>query len=72
MALDDALKRNEVDARCGLLVIDLRSGDTVAWVRIEGVIDELFDVATVPSSRCPSAIGIKNNDIRRVISIEEG
>ena len=72
VALEDALNRNEVDARCGLLVIDLRSGDTVAWLRIEGVIDELFDVVTLPSTRCPSAIGIKNNDIRRVISIDEG
>jgi len=72
LALDAALARNGVDARCGLLVVDLRSGDTVAWVRIEGVIDELFDVAALPGTVCPSAIGIKSHDIRRVISIDEG
>jgi uncharacterized protein (TIGR03032 family) len=70
LALDAALTRNGVDPRCGLLVIDTRSGDTIAWVRIEGVIDELFDVAVLPNTVCPSAIGIKNNEIRRVISIE--
>ena len=70
LALDAALARNDVDPRCGLLVVDTRSGDTIAWVRIEGVIDELFDVAFLPNTACPSAIGIKNNDIRRIISIE--
>lgn len=71
LPLDAALTRHDVDPRCGLLVVDLRSGDTVEWVRIEGVISELFDVAALPGVRCPSAVGTKGNDIRRVISIEE-
>lgn len=71
LALDAALLRHDADARCGLLVIDLRSGDTVEWVRIEGPISELFDVVALPGVRCPAAIGTKGNDIRRVISIDE-
>jgi uncharacterized protein (TIGR03032 family) len=70
LPLDDALARHSVDARCGLLVIDLRTGDTVDWVRIEGLIDELFDVAVLPGVRCPSAIGLKGSEIKRVLSIE--
>jgi hypothetical protein len=70
LPLDDALQRHDAEARCGLLVIDLDSGDAVEWVRIEGVVDELFDVAVLPGVRMPSAIGIRSTEIRRVISVE--
>jgi hypothetical protein len=54
LALDDALAKNGSEPRCGLLVIDLNCGDTIAWVRIEGVV--LYDVVFIPAfaSRRPS------------------
>jgi Domain of unknown function (DUF4915) len=36
-------------------VIDINSGDTVEWLRIEGVVRELFDVAVLPGVRNPAA-----------------
>ena len=69
MALDDNLNQKQVEARCGLLVIDLRSGDIVHNLRIEGIIDELYDVVTLPRMRQPMAIGFKSDEIRRVLSI---
>ena len=36
LALDDELKRREAEPRCGLMVIDLRSGDSVHWLRPRG------------------------------------
>ena len=51
-------------------MIDLASGEITDWVRIEGVIDELFDVAALPGVRNPSAIGLKGTEIRRVLSID--
>ncbi|WPB83887.1 DUF4915 domain-containing protein [Sediminicoccus rosea] len=72
LPLEGALKAHDADARTGLLVIDLASGQITDWVRIEGVIDELFDVAALPGVRNPSAIGIKGTDIGRVLSIEPG
>lgn len=72
LALDEALRRHDADARCSLVVIDLDTGDITDWVRIEGVIDEIFDVAVLPAVRCPALIGIKTPEIRRVISIAEG
>ena len=71
LALDEALTRQGAAARCGLLAIDLATGNTVAWVRIEGVVRELYDVAAFPGVRRPSAIGFRSDEIRRVISIEE-
>jgi uncharacterized protein (TIGR03032 family) len=59
-----------VEARCGLQVIDLRTGDTVHWLTITGAIQELFDVAAIPGALRPSMIGFKSDEIRRVISVE--
>lgn len=39
--LDQNLEKAQVDPRCGLHIIDLRTGDAVHWVRIEGVVSEL-------------------------------
>jgi len=72
LPLEAALKAHDADARTGLLVIDLTSGQITDWVRIEGVIDELFDVAALPGVRNPSAIGLKGTEIRRVLSIDPG
>ncbi len=70
LPLDAALKANDTEARCGLLVIDTNTGDTVAWVRIEGVVRELYDVAVLPGIRNPAALGFKSDEITRVISID--
>ena len=72
LPLDAALVKNGTDARCGLLVIDTRSGDTIAWVRLEGVVRELYDVAFIPGVRNPSMLGFKTDEIQRVIAIDEG
>ncbi len=70
LPLDDALKARDADARCGLAVIDLTSGDMVHWVRIEGVVRELFDVVALPGARQPTAIGFKGDEIKHVIAID--
>ncbi len=71
LALDAGLAARDAEPRCGLAVIDLASGDMAHWVRIEGVVRELYDVVTLPGVRRPSAIGFKSGEVERVISIEE-
>ena len=41
----------------GLLIVDLRNGDIVEWLRLEGDVTELFDVGIIPNIRCPRGIG---------------
>ena len=41
------------------------------WVRIEGIVRDLYDVAALPGVRRPSAIGFKTDEVNHVISIEE-
>jgi uncharacterized protein (TIGR03032 family) len=74
LALDERLQSKQAEPRCGLLVIDLRSGDIVHWLRIEGIVTELYDVAVLPGMRRPMAIGFKTDEIRRIVrvgSVEE-
>ncbi len=70
LALDEELKRRDVEARCGLMVIDLRSGDIVHWIRLEGIVRELYDVIVLPGVARPMALGLRSDEIRRTISLE--
>ena len=69
LALDENLKAHDAEAHCGLCVIDLRSGDLVHWLWLEGIVRELYDVVILPAVRRPSALGFKTDEIRRTISI---
>ena len=69
LALDEALRSRDAEPRCGLWVVDLQTGDIVHWLRIEGVIGELYDVAVLPGVLRPMAIGLVSDEIRRMIRI---
>ena len=71
LPLDAALADRGAEPRCGLIVVDTRTGDTTGWVRLEGVVRELFDVAVVPGVRNAALIGFRGGEVRRVISIDE-
>lgn len=71
LPLAEALEKRDVDARCGLAIVNLRSGEMVHWVRIEGIVSELFDVAILRGTGRPSLIGFKSDEILRVISIDD-
>jgi len=69
LELDQNLKSADAEARCGVHVIDLNSGDVVHWIRIEGVVSELYDVVCFPGVVRPQALGFKTDEIRRVLRI---
>ena len=70
LALDDALKHKDADARCGLWVIDLRTGVIAHWLELEGVVIELYDVQVLEGVRRPKALGFKTDEIQRLITID--
>lgn len=70
LALQDELKKRDGEPWCGICVVDLRSGDLVEWIRLNGAIKELFDVAVIPEARCPMALGVNSPDIQSLISFE--
>ena len=69
LALDDALAEHDAEPRCGLWVVDTETGDVVHWLRIDGVIGELYDVAALPGVVRPAAIGTVTDEIRRMIRV---
>jgi uncharacterized protein (TIGR03032 family) len=69
LALNERLQSKDAQPRCGLMVIDLRSGDIVHSLRLEGVVAELYDIQILSGVRCPMAIGLRTDEIRRVISM---
>ena len=69
LPLDDNLAAKDATARSGLLVISLKTGDIVHWLRVEGIVEELYDVAVLPGVRRPMAIGFVSDEIRRVITV---
>ena len=70
LPLQDRLVAANVEPRCGVYVIDTRSGDIVHWLRIEGIVTELYDVLALPGIARPSMIGFRSREIRRTVSIE--
>ncbi|MGK7878930.1 MAG: TIGR03032 family protein [Crocosphaera sp.] len=69
LPLDKRLKKKKAIPRCGLLIIDLRTADIVHSLRIEGIVEELYDVDVLPQITRPMAIGFKTDEIRRFVTI---
>ena len=51
-------------------IVDLRSGAVVEWVRLDGPVTELFDVALLDDVRCPMALGQRSPENLSLISFE--
>jgi uncharacterized protein (TIGR03032 family) len=71
LKLDVTLAEKGVSARCGILVIDLKRGDIVHWLHIQGVAQELYDVVALPGVVRPMALGFKSDEIRRALTIKD-
>jgi hypothetical protein len=68
--LDAELKKRDSDPWCGVQIVNLASGDIVEWIKLEGEVSELFDVAVIPGVRWPVATGFLNDEIHRLYSFE--
>jgi uncharacterized protein (TIGR03032 family) len=71
LPLQEELNRRRGEARCGLDVIDRRTGDAVHWLRIDGPVEELYDVAVLPGVARPKALGFKTDEIRHQVWFAE-
>lgn len=69
LPLKERMAAKQAEPRCGLQVIDLRTGDNVHSLRISGIVEELYDVVTLPGVVRPMALGFVSEEIRRVITV---
>lgn len=67
LVLQEKLEAKKAAPFCGLQIIDLDTGNIVTWLRIEGRIEELYDVVVLPGVRHPGCFGPRQTDeLRRV------
>ncbi len=68
LELDDELARHGATAECGLRIIDVRTGEVAQWIRIEGMVSELYDVVVLPGVVRPMAFGFRTEEIEQTIA----
>lgn len=56
LRLDQELAQRGEQAWCGILIVNLQTGAIDGWIRLEGSVQELFDVAALSSVRCPRSL----------------
>ena len=71
LALDERLAEKDAAPRCGLMVIDLNTGNVVNWMELRSVVTELYDVQVLPGVRCPMSLGFKTDEVRRIIAVDQ-
>lgn len=73
LGLDDALRRKDAEPFCGLMVIELASGNIAHWLQFDGgLVTELYDLQVLPAVRMPTLLGFRSDDIQRLITFPEG
>ena len=70
LELEANVKARDGEPRCGAYIIDTRNGDILHWIRFEGAVRELFDVAFIPGTRAPMCVGLGNPEMRTLITFD--
>lgn len=68
LALETTLQVQNRTSQCGLMVIDIDSGEIKHALQIEGAVEELFDIVTLTGVSQPRASGFQDDDIDRLIN----
>ena len=68
LPLDDRLKAENKPAQCAVVVVDLATGKLLHWMRLGGVVRELYDIAILPSARRPMLVGLAQGQVNRLIN----
>jgi uncharacterized protein (TIGR03032 family) len=69
LPLERRLQRDGLEPWRGLYVVDLRSGEIVHWLRLEGVSGEIYDVVALPGVKRPTAIDFETDQVQQKITI---
>lgn len=69
LAIQTGLDERKMEAKCGILIIDTRTGQTVHSILLGGQFTEMFDVALLPGVRNPMTIGPATVEMIGAVSI---
>lgn len=62
-----AERRSEL--KCGISVVDLRTGQTIAFLEFQTVVEEIFDVQFLPGLHFPEVVGFQNESINNTFVV---
>ena len=62
-----AERRDEL--KCGIAVLDLRSGQTVGFLEFQTAVEEIFDVQLLPGLRFPEVIGFQQETLHHTFIV---
>jgi len=68
LVLEERLLAEGKTAQCGLMVINLHSGEIVHSLFLDKPIEELFDVVVLPNVCRPMSLGFQDEDIERLVT----
>jgi uncharacterized protein (TIGR03032 family) len=58
--------------KCGVAIVDLRSGQLMAFLEFQTAVEEIFDVQLLPGSRFPEVMGFQKEDVHHTFVIPPG
>jgi uncharacterized protein (TIGR03032 family) len=62
-----AERRDEL--KCGIAALDLRSGQTIAFLEFQTAVEEIFDVQLLPALRFPEVIGFQQETLNHTFIV---
>ena len=68
LPLDKKLQETDSEAWCGFQVIDLKKKKVAAWFRVDGAVQEMFDVGVIPKVICGMSIGFATDHTKTLIT----
>ena len=63
LALNERLERDGLQPKCAICIVNLRTGDVEHRLSIEGLIEEIYDVAFLPGHVRPRMLGFRSDEI---------
>lgn len=70
LPIESELLARRATPMCGVLIIDLATGEIVEWLRLEGDVQELFTVEILPGITCPMSIGPSTHEFPETITFD--
>jgi uncharacterized protein (TIGR03032 family) len=67
LMLNERLERESIQPKCAICVVNLKTGDVEHRLEMEGIVQELYDVALIPDVTRPKALGFRSDEIRYVV-----
>jgi uncharacterized protein (TIGR03032 family) len=63
------LARRREELKCGIAVVDLRSGQVIAFLEFQIAVEEIFDVQLLPGLRFPEVLGFQKDAIQHTFVV---